>query len=372
MICKFCKKTIEDDSIFCRFCGEKVVRTRKKKEEVKVPPPVLQPSGKYMGRVMVNGQRVTITEATEAAYYVRARAIKSGMIKAEKKPEIITLKQACDEYVASRTAVLSPSTITGYNNIIRTRYKDYMPDNVYTIDYQQMVNDEVGKGVSPKTIINSYAFIRSVLKEKGVPLKEVRLPQKEKKDLPWLNYEQIQLFIDSLHGRECELGALLALHGLRRSEVLAVTPEKIHDGKIHVEGAVVRTDDGYVFKKTNKNSSSTRAVPVLIPRLEELLKQNDYEPGKPVVKMSPDALFDNINRICTGAGIPRIGIHGLRRSFVSLCYHLKLSEAETMRLGGYDDWATMRKIYTKLSENDASEGVDKLKAYFGSNIGSAT
>ena len=31
MICKFCRKEIEDDSVYCRFCGRKCAESRHKR-----------------------------------------------------------------------------------------------------------------------------------------------------------------------------------------------------------------------------------------------------------------------------------------------------------------------------------------------------
>ena len=89
MLCKFCKRDIEEDSIFCRYCGEKVQRNKKKaKEELNVPKPERTAAGLYRGRPMVNGTRVTIIESSEAAYYARARALKAGLIaEAAKGPK---------------------------------------------------------------------------------------------------------------------------------------------------------------------------------------------------------------------------------------------------------------------------------------------
>ena len=42
---------------------------------------------------------------------------------------------------------------------------------------------------------------------------------------------------------------------------------------IHVRGAYVKGPDGYVDKQTNKNKTSTRPVPIMIPQLEQALKK---------------------------------------------------------------------------------------------------
>ena len=59
-----------------------------------------------------------------------------------------------------------------------------------------------------------------------------------------------------------------------------------------------------------------------------------------------------------------MGVHGLRRSFASLCYHLGISEAVTMISGGWSDFRTMRKIYTKISESDIANQAKLYTEFF--------
>ena len=47
MKCKNCKRIIDDDSIFCKWCGERHTMERKKKGEIKVPSPRQLKSGKW-------------------------------------------------------------------------------------------------------------------------------------------------------------------------------------------------------------------------------------------------------------------------------------------------------------------------------------
>ena len=114
MKCKYCKRQIPEESIYCMFCGERVIKTKKKKDEVKVPKPRQLPSGSWFGRVTVDGERCSITAASEAEYYAKAKAIKLGLIAAEKKAPSLALGKAIDDYIESKENVLSPSTILGY------------------------------------------------------------------------------------------------------------------------------------------------------------------------------------------------------------------------------------------------------------------
>jgi integrase len=185
-----------------------------------------------------------------------------------------------------------------------------------------------------------------------------------KKERQFLDEKQIGTFIAALRGKKIETAALLGLHSLRRSEILDLTWDDIdlERGIIHVRGAAVIDKDGkLVHKSENKNASSTRDVPIMIPRLRELLSQGGE--GY-IVNYRPNAMYIQINRECKKLGLPEVGVHGLRHSFVSLAYHLGWSEVATMRVAGYADYQTMRKIYTHLSEQDRKKDIGNMESFY--------
>lgn len=363
MKCKSCKNEVPDGSLFCMFCGEKLVKSRSKKKEVSIPKPRQQKSGEWIGQVMVNGERYTVKGKTVDEYIAKAKALKTGLIKAEKIRSGKTLQQACEAFNASRSQVLSPSTIAGYETIVRTRFGSYMSKDILSIDWQKMVNDEAAVCGS-KTLKNAWGYICTVLKVEGIDKPAVRLPQLVSDELPWLTPEQIPVFLEAIKGKPCELAALFALHSLRKSELVALRPENIRDGKIYVEGSRVRDKDNQlVYKKTTKNRSSRRPVKIRIPRLKELLETSDVKPGEFYITISTNNLHTSINNVCDSVGLPRVGCHGLRRSFASLCYFLGVSERETMRDGGWSDIQTMHKKYIKLAEED-DDSPDAMSEFY--------
>ena len=117
-----------------------------------------------------------------------------------------------------------------------------------------------------------------------------------------------------------------------------------------------------VQKAANKTRSSRRTIPI-IPPLRDVLLEHQKISGL-IVTTSPNTLYDQINRVCRSNGLPEVGVHGLRRSFASLAYHLGLSEEMTMRIGGWSDIYTMRRIYTKLSAQDIAEQSEKFRDFF--------
>ena len=362
MKCRYCKRDIPDNSIFCNWCGKRQV---KDKDEISVPKPTKLADGTYTGRIMVDGVRTKVPpQPTEAKYFSVARAMKQGLIEIKNAPVKISLEQACKNYIKNRNNILSPSTINGYNSIVRTRFLDYMSDNISSIKYQEMVNEEA-ELCSAKTLKNAWGFVGSVLRENKVEVPELVLPQIVKKDLPWLDDDQIKVFLKGIEGRTCEIGALLGLHGLRRSEILAITPSKIRDGVIYIEGSVVRGESGMVEKETNKNSQSRRSIPIMIPRLSELIEQSDKLPDERYIKGAGDTMYDQIMDVCEKNGLPKVGLHGLRRSFVSLAFStLKWTEEECMLYGGWDDYETMHEIYIKISQKNKTDAIKSMADFY--------
>jgi integrase len=57
-------------------------------------------------------------------------------------------------------------------------------------------------------------------------------------------------------------------------------------------------------------------------------------------------------------------VHGLRHSFASLAYHLKWSEATTMREGGWANTDTVHRIYTHLAAQDANDDIKRMQNFY--------
>lgn len=332
-----------------------------------IPTPRKLPSGSWFVRVTVDGATHSITKPTKKECVNEAMAIKSRA-KEAKKRNPVTLTKAIDAYIESRENVLSPSTIRGYKAVQRLRFQTAMHrviEDVTNEQWQRFVNAEA-KLCSAKTLKNAWGFISSVIQDATGRKVSVRLPQVVANDLPFLTAEQIPTFLEAVKGDYCEIPILLGLSGLRRSEIMAVRWEDIdiENECIHVHGSAVHDKDGkLVYRKENKNTSSRRTVPFLLPQLRDAVQSANHT-GEYAAKCNPNTIYNSVNRICRGLGYPEIGAHGLRRSFASLAYHIGMSEAVTMKAGGWSDIGTMRKIYTKISEKDISDQGKKYQEFF--------
>ena len=359
MKCRNCKREIEDNSIFCNWCGLRQIKEAKR--EIKIPKP-RQRHGKWNIELRAEGQ--SITADTEEECRARAIAIRAGFLETKAKAKG-TLRAACDRYIADRTAILSPATIRGYRVIQKNRFQSVMDVPISSVgNWQKVVNDEAKK-CAPKTVKNAWGFIRKVLESEGVYVK-INTPKVPKAKRNWLTPEQIREFVELVRGRPCEIPALLALHSLRRSEIAALTWENVNlqEGYLVVSGSIVPDENQhYVRKDLNKTQASTRAIKILIPALKNALEALESRTG-PVYTGHINTPYKQINALCAAHGLPEVGIHGLRHSFASLGYHLRMSEMEVMQLGGWSDLQTVHKIYTHLSELDRAKAENKMSEFY--------
>lgn len=365
MKCRKCKAELPDELHFtyCGYCGEKLLRDRKKKDEIKIPTPRKRGQKWY---VDLRREGVTVIENTEAEAKAKAVAIRAGFVDVKKRPSAVTLEKAIDNYIEVRSNVLSPSTLVGYKSVKKNRFKSVMQCPVADIkDWQEVINAEAAI-CSPKTVKNAWGLIRPAIEAAGVELPKVKLPQLVPKEPVFLTPEQISVFVAAVKGTPVEIPALLGLHSLRRSEIAALDWANIDLRKriIKVSGAVVPGENwALVEKPTNKNSASTRTVPIMIPELYDALKAVPDKTGK-VVTCYISTIYDWVNKVCDENDLPRLGVHGLRHSFASLAYHVRMSEQAAMQIGGWSDYATMRKIYTHLSTQDINAAANSMSKFY--------
>ena len=342
---------------------------------MKIPEPRRLPSGNWFIQLRLGGESVPVTEASRAQCLNAARLIKAEYLagkgvqkrKAPPAPDM-TLRELLDAYIRKYRPVLSPSTVGGYATIRDTRFQGVMDEKLRDVkDWQKVINEET-QLVAPKTLINAWSLVCSSMRAAKLPVPEVTLPQPIKKTRPWLTSEEILRFVEAVKGSGYEIPIFLALHGLRRSELMALTWDRVDlkNGVIRVEGAVVRNADGkFVFKETNKETDSRRQVPVMIPELLESLKAVPKADRKGnVVTCHIGRPYKVINRICEREGLPLVGVHGLRHSFASLGHHVGVPEQEMQLLGGWKDAGTMHRIYEHIEAADLLRARNAMAAFY--------
>jgi integrase len=345
---------------------------------MKVPEPRKLSSGKWFIQLRLGGESVSISDYSKKECLRQAQLIKAEYLAGKRQkqmnpaPESPTLSEAVDRYIAQRSNTLSPATIRGYRTIQRNRFQEQMSrrlDQIAPEDWQGIVNQEAAR-CGPKTLKNAWGFIRSVAEEAtGSYPPEVKLPALAPPEKPFLAPEQIRLFVSAIAQTKYAVPALLALSSLRASEIQALDWSNIppNPAFIRVSGAAVPDERHKMTRKAqNKNASSARNVPVMIPELAAALER-DRQPSGPVLRYGQGSLRRAIQKVCQANSLPNIGIHGLRHSFASLAYHLQMPEKIAMEIGGWADASTMHKIYTHIAKADIARYQTAMMKFYAAS-----
>ena len=293
---------------------------------MKVPEPRRLPSGSWFIQLRLGGESIPITAATEKECRQQAQLVKAEHLagkRAVQRSEL-TLRQACERYIAKKErAQRSPETIRGYDIIMRNRFQSVMDRPVSARTNWQSVYSNDAERLSPKTMENTWRFIRSVCREEcGINLPDVMTLTPKRPEHAFLEPEQIKVFVAEAARDKYAIPLMLCLLSCRSSEVQGLTWKDVDlkGGRIHIAGAMVQNKAReYVFKDENKTDESTRYIPILIPQLREALEAVPQKVGK-VVMERPNSVYRRANQICERLGLPKVGQHGLRHSYASLCF----------------------------------------------------
>lgn len=346
---------------------------------MKIPKARKLPSGSWFIQMRLGGESISVTDIDKKkcereAMHLKAEYLagKRTVKQAEPETPVLTLAAAIEEYCKSKSNVLSPATIRGYQNIRKNQLKSIMQSNVFELanyseeDWQKIVNEESGKH-SPKTVKNSVSFARTIIQKKTkTVVPGVTLPAPISANTSFLYADEIPIFVDAVKNTRIAVPALLALSSMRLSEIQALRWENIPENPnfIRTKGAVVPNEKNeMVYKQQNKNTTSARDVPILIPELKEAI-QRDRKPSGPVMDFSRAYFLKHVHSICRENKITDVTIHGLRHSFASLAYHLQVPEKIAMDIGGWADSATMHKIYTHIAKKDINRYKTEIASFY--------
>lgn len=339
---------------------------------MKTPKPRKLKSGNYNVNLRLNGQNFSITRSTAKECTRAAEVIKAGH-RANGSPirndaEDVTLGQLMQLYIDRYRATLSPSTIYGYDQIIKHRFPNFIDKPYKSVtDWQKVINAEIQK-YKPKTIKNEWSFLCAAIKDARLPVPDVKLPASVPSHRPYLAPDEVRKLISVAKDDKCAVPVLLALHGLRRGEIAGLMWDDIDlkANRINIHHVLVRNENKeWVVKDRAKTPKGNRTIPIMIPELTDALNAVPVaERSGFVCPCHVSEIYNQINRLCRAANLPQVGAHGCRHAFASLGHSLSVPINEMMLLGGWEDMATMQKIYTHISEQEMLKVTNRFSEFF--------
>ena len=361
MNCKYCRREIPANSMFCNWCGKKQL---KEKTEISVPAPRRLKSGAWFAQVMVKGQRIPVSGSTEAEYYAKARAAKAGLIEA-KKPDNRLVSDLVSEYIAVRDGKISPATIDGYLRKSKNNLQ-----SLYSLRIKDMSREKVQKAIDAdavkyagKSIWEAWSLVKSAT---GLDYEGLVFPStKPKKKPPVYTSEDLRKLIVALSdiGGEVECAGLLASWmSLRRSEILGLRWDDVFPSAIRVEKARVYDKNHKLVEKDTKNDTSERIIPCdeyILGKINALPRDGDR-----VFRMSTSGIWKGITTACDRAGIEHGYLHGLRHTNASIMELLGIANTYANKRGGWaSDHIRVNTYIADMPEGDR-ETAQQVDNYF--------
>lgn len=289
----------------------------------------------------------------EAASYVAKR--KFSM-------DNITVGDAIDRYIQSKTYVLSPSTINTYEKIRRNHLKSIINirmEDLTREDVQRCVNEE-SRTSSPKTVSNVYGLLRAaiIMQNPEFPL-HIRLPRKARplrRDLP--TSEEV---FKAVSGSPVELPVLLAVWlCLRLSEVRGIKKSAIHGNMLYIDNVIV-TIDGKRIEKSLTKTDATRRVVKLPEQLKEMILA---QKGEYATSLSGKSIYSRFTRLMERAGYPHVRFHDLRHIAASDMNRLGIADRVAADRGGWSTTTTMRNVYQHSFSADREIAEEKVYDFY--------
>lgn len=307
------------------------------------------PSGSYRIRKMYKGKTYAITFDYKPTQKEAIQAMAAELDKVSQKGETLTFKSAYERYIESKRNVLSPSTIMGYDIIIKRisqKFLDMQICDITALDVQEEIN-LVASSRSPKTVRNTHGLISAVLGIFSPNLKlTTTLPQKIKKEPYIPSDEDVKRILQAAEGTEYEVPILLACYGLRRSEICALTMDDINGDAISINKAIVLNERNEYVVKSTKTTASTREI-IVPTEITEKIRERGY-----IYKGHPSGITRYLSKEQEELGIPHFSIHKLRHYFASRLSAMNIPDVDIMKMGGWETDQVMKSIYRHSMQDE--------------------
>ena len=309
------------------------------------------PSGSYRYRKQIGGQKVNLIFDHKPTEREITLGVTKYLNEVGEKVKKSSFRKCCENYISLKKPVTSPSTVKGYNSIIRAMSEELLNTDINDIT-QVMVQNEISKHAlshAAKSTYNFHGFISSVLKMyRPNFILHTTLPQKIKYDNYVPSEEEVKAILLESENTPYHIVIQLGILGLRRSEACALDESDLSGNILSITKAKVESNNGYIIKPLTKTTAGKRTIYIPNSLVEEI-KENGFFPYQ------PDAIVNYLHKVQRKLGIPNFRFHDLRGFYASYAHSQGIPDAVILESGGWKSDYVMKNVYRRAMEKDKQE-----------------
>lgn len=375
MLCLKCKTNIDDDSIYCKFCGKKQVKTDKARE-------LKKPNG-YGSVIKLSGRRrkpwavrVTdcIVDGKQSYRYISYHETKKAALEALAQEQIcptspktkITLSELFDEWKQTK-AYQSLSRDTQYNYDAAYNHLSPLHNTVFndlrTVHLEKLIDglEKNGKPLSSSSknkvkllcgLLYKYAMQNDICNKNYAQF--IKLTKQEKKEKEIYNQDEIKILFE--HDNEPDVDTILILifSGMRINEMLMLSKNDIDLENDTITGGL-KTDAG-----------RNRVIPIHPKIKKYILNRYAKATDKLFTKNDNEPISDNYYRkniyypLLERLGIQKKTIHCTRHTTATLLAECGADVNAIKQILGHTSYAFTADTYTHVNVNFLQEAISKI------------
>ncbi len=279
------------------------------------------------------------------------------------RPDDISVGEAIRNYIDLKRDVLSPSTITGYESLMKNAYRDIAALSIRKVDsivIQKWVS-RYSRAHSPKTTSNAHGLLlASICMFRPGFQEQTLLPARLKPDLYLPTDEDVQRLLEYVKGKELEIAILLAAFGpMRRGEICALTANDINGNMVTVNKSYVRNTNKEWVLKQPKTYAGYRVIEFpqfVIDRIKGIEGE--------IVKATPDQITNRFKRAIHFSKAPHFRFHDLRHYAASIMHALGMPDQYIMERGGWTSDYVMKNRYRGALSDQAATFNNRINEHF--------
>ena len=285
---------------------------------------------------------------------------------------LMTVKEAMLLYIEINESRLSPSSVAGYNVVVRNGMPAIINTplcKLTTPTIQRSVSQDL-KTLSVKTIKNRYGFLKTILNYFYPDfIWAVKYPQKKKTPKREYSMEYIKQICIAVKGTDFELETYLGMLSLRASEIGGLMWEDINyiQKTIDISRAKLQNKDRiWVINDQTKTYDSARTIYIPDYVCELLKKRAANSVSKFVSEQNPSNYWKCLNRILKKNNVEGIGFHQLRHIYSSVSASLGIDAQIRMLNGGWSSEKIMDGTYRHPITKEQKKANKKMNKFVNS------